>query len=122
MKIATSQTLQHLCSCKCYASQLTLRTNNCVISVSNTDWKQTSTLQSYLSSEYNGHQLLNLNKYSRTSREQSPTNMQRFSGHLRESNRMGSLPRRGPHMPTLWKKFIACNLFLCYLGVVPCCH
>ena len=113
MKIATSQTLQHLCLCKCYASQLTLRTNNCVISVSNTDWKQTSTLQSYLSSEYNGHQLLNLNKYSRTSCKQSPT-MQRFSGHLHESNHMGSLPRRGPHMSTLWKK-IHCMQFISVL-------
>lgn len=114
MKIATSQTLQHLCSCKCYASQLTLRTKNCVISVSNTDWKQTSTLQSYLSSEYNGHQLLNLNKYSRTSCKQSPI-MQRFSGHLRESNHMGSLPRRGPHMSTLWKKIHSMQ----FISVLP---
>lgn len=114
MKIATSQTLQHLCSCKCYASQLTLRTNNCVISVSNTDyWKQTSTLQSDLSSEYNGHQLLNLNKYSQTSCKQSPT-MQRFSGNLRESNHMGSLPRRGPQMSTLWRK-IHCMQFISVL-------
>ena len=40
--------------------------------------------------------------------------MQRFSGHLIESNHMGSLPRRGPHMSTLWKR-IHCMQFISVL-------
>ena len=41
--------------------------------------------------------------------------MQRFSGHLRESNHMRSLPRRGPHMSTLWEK----NHCMQFIAVLP---